>query len=598
MGRLIPDDFIEKVRESTDIVDVIGDYVQLKHKGNNWVGLSPFSNERNPSFNVNPSKGIYKCFSSGKGGDVFSFLMEHEKVGFSEAVELLAGRLGMELPAVDRDEQQDKARERLVYCLQWAREYFVEQLHAENGHKALEYLKGRALDDKTIEKFSLGWAPAERGAFKKAALGHGISEEDLVTVGLLGRSEENPETYERFRGRVIFPVNERNGRTVGFGGRVLGDGEPKYLNSPETPLFHKGSIFYGLDNAAQAIRRLGRAIVVEGYMDLISLSCRGVENVVAPMGTALTAEQAVLLSRYSHNVFLLYDADNAGLKATFRSGDEILGAGGNVRVISLPNGMDPDDFIREKGPEEFSALLSKAPDFLDRKIEIIGARLNLELPADRQSAADKLLESVARCRDLMTRDLYLKKTAEFLDVPEDILGQRLTALESKRKDYTGVSPAATQNGRGAGTVSRPKKKAAAETKIVAVCIQHPEYIPEVGKVIEESDFSDERLQAIYVDLKKLSADGVRQMAEALYQVLPGSAELVGKLRSELVSPPDEVVNACWRWMKIARIERKIDELKQKSELRDRVEIQREIVELIARKNKLHSEISSRAWEIR
>ena len=180
MGRLIPDDFIEKIRESTNIVDVIGDYVQLKHKGNNWVGLSPFSNERNPSFNVNPSKGIYKCFSSGKGGDVFSFLMEHEKLGFSEAVELLAGRLGMELPAIDRDEQQDQVRERLVYSLQWAREYFVDQLKAESGRKALEYLKGRALDDKTIEKFSLGWAPAERGTFKKAALGHGITEEDMV----------------------------------------------------------------------------------------------------------------------------------------------------------------------------------------------------------------------------------------------------------------------------------------------------------------------------------------------------------------------------------------------------------------------------------
>ena len=598
MGRLIPDDFIEKVRESSDIVDVIGDYVQLKHKGNNWVGLSPFSNERNPSFNVNPSKGIYKCFSSGKGGDVFSFLMEHEKLGFTEAVELLAGRLGIELPAVDRDEQQDQARERLVYSLQWAREYFVGQLKADGGRKALEYIRGRALDDKTIEKFSLGWAPSERGAFKKAALGHGIAEEDLVTVGLLGRSEENAETYERFRGRVIFPVNERSGRTVGFGGRVLGDTEPKYLNSPETPLFHKGSIFYGLDNAAQAIRKLSRAIVVEGYMDLISLSCRGVENVVAPMGTALTAEQAVLLGRYSRNVFLLYDADNAGLKATFRSGDELLGAGVNVRVITLPDGMDPDDFIREKGSEQFSALIAKAPDFLDRKIEIISARLNLELPADRQSAADKLLESVSRCRDLMTRDLYLKKTAEFLGVPEDILAQRLAALESKRKDYTGAAPTVIQSGRGKKTGSRSKKLIAAENKMIAICIQHPEYIPEVCKFIEDSDFTDDRLRAIFVELKKLSSDGVRQMAEALYQLLPGSAELVGKLRSELVSPPDEVVNACWRWMKIARIDQEIYELKQKNEPQEQAEIQREIVELIGRKNKLHSEISSRTWEIR
>jgi len=551
MGAFFPDDFIDQIRERTDLVELIGQYVPLKKRGQNWIGLCPFHSERTPSFTVNPSRGIFKCFGCGKGGNVFVFLMEHQQLSFPQAVELLAARLGLALPSVKPAQKEDRTREKLFYANQFAKEYYHRQLVSESaGRKALEYLRGRGLDMELIERFELGWAPAGWESFKRAALEHGIEEEVLIESGLLSRSEDGLSSYDRFRARVMFPIHESQGRTVGFGGRVLDDSEPKYLNSPETPLFNKGEILFGLDKARGAIARKGRALVVEGYMDLLSLWQHGFEEVVAPLGTALTGEQARLLARFAREVFLLYDSDSAGLKASFRGGDQLLGTGVNVRVVTLPEEMDPDDFVRQHGGRAFEVKLKESVDFLDRKMELLKQRLNLEIVSEREKAAVKLLETVACCRDELTRSLYLKKSAEFIGVPQSVLQERLSRITSQQAARLGRLQSTERAAKAAGG----KKE---ERYLLALCLKYREYIEKTIEELGEKPFSDPHYTAIFEVLVKANQDGVRNLVEALYTSLPDSVySVIGQLQQEdkNIEPPDQVFNACWRQLKIDRID--------------------------------------------
>ncbi|HUU30326.1 MAG TPA: DNA primase [archaeon] len=558
MGSFFPDDFIDQLRDQTNLVEIIGDYVALKKRGQNWVGLCPFHSERTPSFTVTPSKGFFKCFGCGKAGDVYAFLMEHQKLNFAQAVELLAGRLGISVPRGRYKQKEDETREKLFYSNQFAKEYYHSLLVSEDqGRRALEYLKKRGLNEEMIRKFELGWAPAGWESFKEGALGHGIEEDILLQAGLLSRSEAGGTTYDRFRERVIFPINDTQGRTVGFGGRVLDKGEPKYLNSPETPLFHKGEVLFGLDKTKGAISRESSAIVVEGYMDFLSLYANGLETMVAPLGTALTTEQARLLSRYAREAFLLYDADTAGLKATFRGGDELLEAGVAVRVITLPKGMDPDDFIRNEGRQAFGQLARNAADFLDRKIEILSARLNLEVVSEREKAAEKLLESVARCRDKLAKNLYLKKVSEFIGVPETILAERLASIRSQ---LSFQASRAQRFGRTETTAPGSKKS---EYYLLALCVRYPDYIDLTVRHLGENPFCDPGWAAVFKALLSAKEKGARNLVEALYQSLPsGSFSLVGQLQTEdkKLEPPEQVFNSCWRQLKIGRLKKQMDEI--------------------------------------
>jgi DNA primase len=491
MGRLIPDGIIDQIRSQIDIVDIVGQFVELKKRGRNWVGLCPFHAERTPSFTVSMEKGFFKCFGCGKAGDVYSFLMEHQKLDFAQAVEFLAERLGIALPRGQYAQKEDEARTRLLYANQFAAEFYHGQLVAEaHGAQALEYLKSRGLDLAALEKFGLGWAPTEREALKRAALGHGIREEDLLEDGLLSRAEQTGDTFDRFRSRVMFPILDPGGHVIGFGGRVLDKGEPKYLNTADTPLFHKGEVLYGLDRARGPMRREGWAIVVEGYMDLIALHLHGLDTAVAPLGTALTPDQARLLGRYVREVYLLYDADTAGLKATFRSGDELLEAGLAVRVITLPGGLDPDDFLRAQGRKAFDGLLHGAVDYLDRKMQLLSERVNLSVVAEKEKAADKLLESVARCRDELARSLYLKKTAEFIGVPESVIAERLGRIAGRARRGP-VTRGGTEKEQS------PGNEANIERYLLAVCIRNPEYVDRTFEMLGAEPFADLRYAAVF-----------------------------------------------------------------------------------------------------
>ncbi len=572
MSGFYPDDFIEKLRDSTDLVEVIGQYVQLRKRGANWVGLCPFHAERTGSFTVTPSKGFFKCFGCGKAGDVYTFLMEHQNLAFSQAVELLAERLGVPVPRLKEGHQQDGERQKLFYANQFACEFYRDLLKSgqSGGRTAQEYLEKRGLPVELVERFELGWAPAGWDSLKKAALAHGLDEELLLEVGLLARSENREHSYDRFRERVLIPIRDLQGRVIAFGGRVIGPGEPKYLNSPETPLFKKGEVLFGLDRSRGPISREGRALVVEGYLDFLSLWAHGVEQVVAPLGTALTEGQARLLSRYTREVVLLYDADTAGLKATFRGGDELLEAGLTVRVATLPPGLDPDDFVRREGREGMLKLLHAAPDLLDRKMEILAKRLDLSVVAEREKAADKLLESVARCRDQLVERLYLQKVAGFIGVPESVLESRLAGLRGRRQSQQ----AAGRRSEG-GEQTRPSgggrrsldRFHRAEQFLLALCLRHPEFIDRLPGRLGDSPLEDREHAAVFEVLREARAHGVRHLAEALYQRLPEPlyplvARLIG-FEEQALEPAEAVFENCWRRLRIERLSRQIAELRSR-----------------------------------
>ena len=352
---MIPDDMVEEVRAAADIVDVIGEFVQLKKAGREYKANCPFHEERTPSFYVVPAKGFYKCFGCGKSGDVFSFVMERQGLDFVEAVKHVAGRAGVQVREVKRSQEEEDPNRPLYEINGFARDWFRRQLEdATVGAAAREYLEGRGISADVCERYGLGFAPDEWRALRDAAAKHGLEEELMLEVGLLGSSERSREPYDRFRGRIMFTIESRSGRVIAFGGRILeGDTKdaPKYLNSPETPIYHKGSNLYGLSWARHSIRREESALVVEGYMDVVSLAAHGFENVVAPLGTALTPEQAKLLSRYTKRVLLLFDSDAAGLRATFKAGDTLLEAGLHPAVVILPPGQDPDTLVRSEWRE-------------------------------------------------------------------------------------------------------------------------------------------------------------------------------------------------------------------------------------------------------
>ncbi|MGH7555023.1 MAG: DNA primase, partial [Longimicrobiales bacterium] len=328
---MIPDAIVDEIRARADIVEVVGAQVQLKRAGKDYRALCPFHNEKTPSFYVVPSKGFYKCFGCGEAGDVFTFVMKRAGLSFNEAVRTIGAKVGVDVPDVAATRAEDEPHRALYEAIAFAADHFRQQLWEEPaGEPGRRYVETRGIAREAAERFGIGYAPDEWRLLREHARQHGLTDEVLLEAGLIKSSERAEEPYDRFRDRLIFAVAEVGGRTVAFGGRAIGratEGVPKYLNSPETPIYHKGGLLYGLNWSKAAIRREGAALVVEGYMDYVSLASAGIVNVVAGMGTAMTVEQASLLARYTGKVYLLYDSDAAGLRATFRSADELLRAG-------------------------------------------------------------------------------------------------------------------------------------------------------------------------------------------------------------------------------------------------------------------------------
>jgi len=425
----IPQQKIDEVREATDIADFVSGYVTLKQRGQNLFGLCPFHNEKTPSFSVNPEKQIFRCFGCGAGGNVFTFMMRHEGVAFPDAVKFLAQRAGIEIEVEEVDSSQVKQNETLYHINEFAAGVFQKKLWEKEGEHALQYIKGRGLTDATIKEFGLGYAPSGwDGLIREAAL----SSNDvgaLLQAGLV-LEKEGDHRYDRFRDRLMFPIWNLSGRVVAFGGRILQNSPdaPKYINSPETAVYEKGKVLYGLYQNRDEIRRLKAAVFVEGYMDFLSLVAAGVKNVVATSGTALTEDQGRLIRRYTKKIIFMYDSDAAGSSATMRGADVLLGRGLDVAVSSLPDGHDPDTYVREFGVESVRQLVENAIGLFEYKVAKV---VNMPFE-ERGDGIHSLLTSLSKMDDAIQRSVRISEVATKLHIDDKVLWSELEKVLRKK----------------------------------------------------------------------------------------------------------------------------------------------------------------------
>jgi DNA primase len=542
---VIPDETVERIRETADIVGVIGEYVKLKRTGTDWRGPCPFHQGTKNNFSVSPKIRSYHCFVCGEKGDVFSFLMKRLGVDWPTSLRMVAEKSGIEVIETDarRPDAKDD-REPLWEANATAAEFFRKLLWEDDlGREARAYVEERGVSRELADKVGMGFAPREIGLMRSYMNTLGFDDERLVEAGLLVTPEGASEPRPRFRGRLIFPIYDVSGRVVGFGGRLLGPGEPKYLNSPESPIFSKGKLLYGLNWAKQAARRDERMLVVEGYFDAMRLIGAGIESVVAPMGTALTEDQAKLIRRYTDRVFLLYDSDKAGLKATFRSGDELLRQGAAVQVVTLPDGEDPDSFVRANGARGLESQLATSIDVFERKIQLLERGGWFADLRRKRQALDRLLPTLRATSDPLTRDMYLGHASTAAGVTRDLLERELTAPQRGRGGGGARGAGPDQSGSGPGEiiqrgpVPRPEipmrqaerrrppseREIGAERELIRVLLHRPGYFEQVTERVGEDSFRDGELRRIFAAMLAHGADG---SPDVLAAALDGDAVVV------------------------------------------------------------------------
>lgn len=436
----------EKVKERVDIVEVVGDYVPLKKKGQNMWACCPFHNEKSPSFSISPAKQIYKCFGCGKAGDPIQFVMDIEGIGFTEAIRHLAGKYGIEVEEdKERTPEQDQAqseRESLYIALGFARDFFVKNLQTQEGKSiGLSYFKERGFSPAIIEKFDLGYALDGWDHLLKAAKSAGFQEEILLKSGLILQKEgDASRVYDRFRGRVTFTIHNIGGKPIGFGARILtkDKNQPKYINSPETAVYHKSDVLYGMFQAKKAIREKDNCFLVEGYTDVVSLHLSGIENVVASSGTSLTDGQIKLIKRFTDQVTVLYDGDSAGIKASLRGIDLLLEGGLNVKAVVFPDGEDPDSYSRKVGSQAFQDYLEQnSRDFIGFKIGLYKDEF-AKNPIRKAEVIREVIQSIGKIPDPIIRSVYAKEAATLLEVEEDVIHTELnkSLLKTQKDQFT------------------------------------------------------------------------------------------------------------------------------------------------------------------
>ena len=513
----IPDELIEQIRDTADLLEIVLESVQLKRTGSDWRGPCPFHGGTNRNFSVVPRKNLYHCFVCHASGDVFTWYRERFGMDYPTAVREVARRYGIVVPEATERTGPDP-REPLYSACDAAQAWYARRLReADDAEPARRYLLERQISLEAAAELGLGWAP--RGDELLHALRElGIAEEVLEEAALVQRRDDGTR-YPRFRNRLLFPIHDLRGRTVGFGGRLLGAGEPKYLNSPETPIFHKGEQLYHIHVARQAIRKAGHAIVVEGYFDVIRLTLAGIDHVVAPLGTALTEAQAKLLRRYGEEVVLCYDSDPAGLRATFRAADVMLAQGGRVRVVTLPEGEDPDTLVQRGGAEAMERAVEAAIDVLERKLQLLERKGWFADVHKSREALDRLLPTLRAASDPVTRELYLSLVAERLKVPREVVAHEVENPPPGLRRGTappgpnGPPPApARAGGDGPGMPSRGAARiertpgAEIERKLLRLLLHRPDWLARAREEVAPDRFQVPAFRRIFEALAALAPD--------------------------------------------------------------------------------------------
>ncbi len=502
MGRF-GDDKIEEVRSRADIVEIVGAHVRLRRAGRNFVGLCPFHNEKTPSFSVNPERGFFHCFGCGAGGSVFNFIMRVEGLTFPEAVRSLARKYGVTLPEHDQSGPAAGEREAMLKANEVATEFFAHVLwNSSDGAVARDYLKSRGISVETARAFMIGFAPSRPASLAKALERRGLRDAG-VKVGLVRKDSDG--AYDMFRARVMFPIRDAQGRVLAFGGRVLDARLPKYINSPESPLYSKARTLYGLFEARQAISSCvasgkDRAILVEGYFDVIALWQAGFKEVLAGCGTALTVEQLRVLSRYTKNVIACFDGDAAGRKASMRALEIFLQAGLLGRGIFIPSGFDPDTFIRERGAAAFAELADKSELLVDYFLSEQAGEARGSI-AERARAAQRVAEMLKLVDDPFQFDLLARKAADLLSIGEEVLRKEARGRQSRpapsRFSRAGAAAGAENRATASGSGDAGSK---AEIGLVAIALLHPELREEIAQSGATANFEEIRLGGVLADL--------------------------------------------------------------------------------------------------
>lgn len=578
-----PQTFIDDLRRQSDIVRIVQDYVTLKKAGANWVARCPFHKETKPSFSVNPAKEIFYCFGCQKGGSVFNFVMEIERVTFPEAIKIVAEKSGVPLPKMIDDgrfEARKRDSDEVIELNQWALQWWQDQLQSKAATSVRQYLKQRGLTEETTKTFRLGFAPDSWEALSTHLRQKGATQEQLERSGLVVKKDEGG-SYDRFRGRLMFPVFDAQGKPIAFGGRTLDpEGEPKYLNSPETSAYTKGRHLFGLNLTRDEIRRNGFAILVEGYLDLIIPYQFGVRNLAASLGTALTPEQVKLIGRFARKVVVNYDGDRAGVQAAKRAIETLLAEDLEVKVLVLPDNADPDDFIRKYGVTEYQQRRGKAQPHIQFVIDQAVRDRNLHNPADKAAAVEETLPFVRAVRSRIQR-------REYFDIAMDSLRVQ---MDQRRELWQRIRGAASGEG---GTVQqvvvRQLKPTVAEQKLLELLLTSEELRKIVLARLEPSDYEGIATAPIFRALVKLNEDEDEINFDSLSAETeddPSTGELLARLMiAEPIESFDEALtqaDSCLNALRLMKLDREIDELNSQvaeaerageAEKRDKLSIQ-------------------------
>jgi DNA primase len=551
--------FADRVKQQADIVRVVGEYVRLKKSGQNFTGLCPFHSEKTPSFAVHPVKQIYHCFGCGAGGDVFKFVMEMDKITFPESVRAVAEKCGIAVPAprerTPEERRENQVRSALVDLHKEAAAFFVQQLNSTpEGRAAKAYLLDRGVDSETAARFGLGFAPSGGEALLRAFKPK-YPEKVLEAAGLFSR-DQNGRLFDRFRRRVMFPIANDSGKIVAFGGRALGDDLPKYLNSPETPIYTKSNLLYHLDRAKDALRQRDFAVLVEGYMDAIAVARSGVSNVVASCGTSLTEPQVKLLNRFTRRIVVNYDPDTAGQAATERSLAILLEQGAEVRVLALPGGKDPDSFIRSEGPAAYTKLLNEAAPYVDYLISR-ARKMDMSTAEGKLRAVNFLLPYVQRIPDRILRSEWATRIAQQLRIEEPVLRESMRKAASERRSEVKARPELV------GRAGKP-----AERRLVQMLIEADGFRAQLAEEMRSSELhcglESERILAVLVEA---CATGQRPDAAELAQALEErDRRLLFEIAFESAAPPTwEEAQSCLAVLRRRRAEEELSAVQKQIE---------------------------------